>query len=170
MVGPSKLWEATSRETRSAKAGQNLARLAGKHHETLEYEYIKAIRKPWWVFTTVLQSPKKSTTAPPQILLDLSISILDVSTMCPQCVHRRDHLRPLLYSWAAMTWSILRIAHCLDASAQLVHDASEPSNPSNSVNIKLCQVEDKLLSLYSCSQGNTGRSLQLPGFHDTSVI
>ena len=41
---------------------------------------------------------------------------------------------------------------------------------NNSVNIKLCQVEDKLLSLYSCSQGNTGRSLQLPGFHDTSVI
>ena len=82
MVGPSKLWEATSRETRSAKAGQNLARLAGKHYETLEY--IKAIRRPWWVFTTVLQSPKKkNTTAPPQILLDLSISILDVSTMCP---------------------------------------------------------------------------------------
>ena len=61
----------------------------------------------------------------PQLLRKFYLIFLYLSWMCPQCVHRRDHLRPLLYSWAAMTWSILRIAHCSDASAQLVHDARE---------------------------------------------
>ena len=119
----------------------------------------------------------KGTTAPSQILLD-SIYFLDrVSTMCPREVIWG------CFSIAGRQWPgqfcLPFKAHYLDnARAQSVHNSCTVlvnqailrRDCLMSNHIKLCQVEDEVLSLYSCSQGNTGRSLQLPGFRDTSVI